>query len=65
MFVKRAGSADDGEGSVVLIPGSLQELLDWGYHTFGFYPTRILTEDGILIEDLFVIRDGDHIFLDS
>ncbi|KAH6774261.1 K+ transporter 1 [Perilla frutescens var. frutescens] len=65
VFVSRAGRGDDVEGSVVLLPGSLEELLDWGYQKFGFYPTRILTEDGALIEDVVVIRDGDHLFLAS
>ncbi|XP_057810433.1 potassium channel AKT1-like [Salvia miltiorrhiza] len=65
VFVKRAGSGDDVEGSVMIMPGSLQELMEWGYQKFGFYPTRILTEDGAVIEDLAVIRDGDHLFLSS
>lgn len=65
VFVKRAGSGDDEEGSVVLMPGCLQELMDWGSQKFGFYPTKILTKDGALIEDLVVIRDGDHLFLGS
>lgn len=47
----------------MLLPGSLQELLDLGYQKFGFYPTEILTKDGALIEALAVIRDGDHLVL--
>ncbi|XP_041992405.1 potassium channel AKT1-like [Salvia splendens] len=65
VFVRRAGSGDDAEGVVVILPGSLSELMEWGFQKFGFLPTRILTEDGALIEDLAVIRDGDHLFLAS
>lgn len=55
----------DVEGNLVLLPGSLQELLDLGYQKFGFHFTKVLTKDGALIEDLVVIRDGDHLFLAS
>ncbi|CAA3033770.1 potassium channel AKT1-like [Olea europaea subsp. europaea] len=54
---------DDGAKNLVLLPGSLQELLDLGYQKFGFYPTKILTKDGALIGDLAVIRHGDHLVL--
>lgn len=65
VFVRRAGSGGDAEGVVVVLPGSLSELMEWGFQKFGFLPTRILTEDGALIEDLAVIRDGDHLYLAS
>ncbi|KAL0447495.1 UNVERIFIED_CONTAM: Potassium channel AKT1 [Sesamum latifolium] len=55
---------DDVEGILVLLPESLQELLDLGEKRFGFHATKVLSEDGgALIEDLALIRDGDHIFL--
>ncbi|KAL2517599.1 Potassium channel AKT1 [Abeliophyllum distichum] len=53
----------DAAKNLVLLPDSLQELLDLGYQKFGFHPTKILTKDGALIEDLAVIRDGDHLVL--
>ncbi|KAG8381895.1 hypothetical protein BUALT_Bualt05G0020400 [Buddleja alternifolia] len=53
----------DEAGRLVFLPGSLQELLDLGYQKFGFYPTKILTKEGALIEDFDMIRDGDHLFL--
>lgn len=55
----------DGAKNLVLLPGSLQELLDLGYQKFGFRPTKILTIDGALIEDLAVIRDGDNLVVAS
>ncbi|KAL2501831.1 Potassium channel AKT1 [Forsythia ovata] len=53
----------DAAKNLVLLPGSLHELLDLGYQKFGFHPTKILTKDGALIEDLAVIRDGDNLVL--
>lgn len=53
----------DATGKLVLLPGSLPELLNLGYQNFGIQPTKILTKDGFLIEDLSVIRDGDHLVM--
>ncbi|KAL2543937.1 Potassium channel AKT1 [Forsythia ovata] len=50
---------------MVILPGSLQELLDFGNQNFGCHPTKILTKDGALIDDLGVIRDGDNLILAS
>ncbi|KAH0737475.1 hypothetical protein KY290_036180 [Solanum tuberosum] len=48
---------------VVPFPDSIQELLDIGADKFGISLTKVLTEDGALIEDIAVIRDGDHLVL--
>ncbi|XP_074329531.1 potassium channel AKT1-like isoform X2 [Apium graveolens] len=48
---------------VVPLPKSLQLLFDIGLKKFGFYATKVLTKDGALIEDIQVIRDGDHLIL--
>ncbi|KAL0330250.1 UNVERIFIED_CONTAM: Potassium channel AKT1 [Sesamum radiatum] len=55
----------DRIGRLVFLPGSLEELLDLGYQKFGIRLTKILTEGGYVIEDLAVIRDGDHLILSS
>ncbi|GFS44967.1 shaker pollen inward K+ channel [Actinidia rufa] len=52
-------------GRLTLLPDSLQELLDIGAQKFGVSPTIVLTIDGALIEDIALIRDGDHIILAS
>ncbi|BAT76402.1 Potassium channel [Vigna angularis] len=48
-------------GKLVLLPGSFQELLEIGAKKFGVYPAKVLCKDGGQIEDLEVIRDGDHL----
>ena len=52
-------------GRLILLPDSLQELLDIGAQKFGVSPTKVLTKDGALIEDIVLIRDGDHLILAS
>lgn len=52
-------------GKLVLLPNSLQELLDIGAKKFGLSPTKILTKEGAEIEDIELIRDGDHLVLFS
>lgn len=52
-------------GKMVILPGSLQELLDLGYQNFGIHPIKILNKDEALLEELDVIRDGDHLILAS
>ncbi|CAA6671729.1 unnamed protein product [Spirodela intermedia] len=48
---------------LVLLPGSLRELLDLGMKKFGVAPTRVLTEEGAEIDDVGLIRDGDRLVL--
>lgn len=48
---------------LVLLPGSLRELLDLGMKKFGVALTRVLTEEGAEVDDVGVIRDGDRLVL--
>ncbi|XP_010047932.2 potassium channel AKT1 [Eucalyptus grandis] len=48
-------------GKLVLLPGSLEELLETGAKKFGFMPAKILTKNGAEVDDIEVIRDGDHL----
>lgn len=50
---------------LVLLPDSIEELLDIGFMRFGFHPTQVLTKEGALVEDHAAIRDGDHLLLVS
>lgn len=48
---------------LILLPKSLEELLHVGAKKFDFTPTKILTEEGAEVDDITLIRDGDHLLL--
>nr|CAB3473736.1 unnamed protein product [Digitaria exilis] len=50
---------------LVHLPQSMKELLELGAKKFGFTPTKVLTIEGAEIDELELIRDGDHIVLAS
>ncbi|XP_072968740.1 potassium channel AKT1-like [Typha angustifolia] len=52
-------------GKLVLLPESIEELLDIGAKKFGFVPTKVLTKHGAEIDDVKLVRDGDHLVLVS
>lgn len=52
-------------GKLVPLPKSLEELLNVGAGKYGFSPIKILTKEGAEIDDIDLIRDGDHLILVS
>ena len=48
---------------LVLLPESLQQLLNIGAKKFQFCPTKVLTTEGAEVEDIELVRDGDHLVL--
>ncbi|KAF8678498.1 hypothetical protein HU200_046252 [Digitaria exilis] len=52
-----------GEGKLVCLPDSLQELMKVAEAKFGKAVTRALTLDGAEVDDIAVLRDGDHLVL--
>ncbi|KAJ1390188.1 Voltage-dependent channel domain superfamily [Sesbania bispinosa] len=48
-------------GKLVLLPGSFKELLEIGAKKFGVFPAKVVCKDGAEIDDIEVIRDGDHL----
>ncbi|XWS17181.1 hypothetical protein CRYUN_Cryun33cG0046100 [Craigia yunnanensis] len=48
-------------GKLVLLPGSFQELLDIGAKKFGIFAAKVVSKEGAEIDDIEVIRDGDHL----
>lgn len=48
-------------GKLVLLPASFNELLEIGAKKFGICPAKVVCKDGAEIEDIEVIRDGDHL----
>ncbi|KAI3869328.1 hypothetical protein MKW92_014758 [Papaver armeniacum] len=51
------------KGKLVLLPKSLEELLALVLAKFGFSATRVLTKSKAEIDDIGLIRDGDHLIL--
>ncbi|CAM0905483.1 unnamed protein product [Alopecurus aequalis] len=50
---------------LVFVPETMRQLLELGGNRFGFAPTRVVTGDGAEVEDVRLVRDGDHLLLVS
>lgn len=50
---------------LILLPASLGELLNIGAQKFGCSLSKVLTVGGAEVDDIEVIRDGDHLLLVS
>ncbi|XVF49274.1 hypothetical protein PTKIN_Ptkin03bG0255400 [Pterospermum kingtungense] len=48
-------------GKLVLLPGSFEELLDVGAKKFGLFGAKVVSKEGAEIDEMEVIRDGDHL----
>ncbi|KAL9233896.1 hypothetical protein vseg_008831 [Gypsophila vaccaria] len=48
---------------LVRLPETLQELLEIGSKKFGCHCIKVQTVDGAEIEEIYLIRDGDHLYL--
>nr|AAF81249.1 putative potassium channel protein Mkt1p [Mesembryanthemum crystallinum] len=48
---------------LVMVPETIQELLDIGAQKFGCVCTKVVTADGAEVDEVEVIRDGDHLSL--
>jgi hypothetical protein len=55
----------DTARKLVLVPPSMKELLELGAKKFGFMPSKVQTVEGAEIDEVELIRDGDHIVLVS
>lgn len=50
-------------GKLIILPDSLEELLHIAGEKFGVSkPTKVITRENAEIDDISVIRDGDHLF---
>lgn len=52
----------DTRPKLIFLPDSIEELLELGAQKFNCTPTRVLF-DGAHVEDIALIRDGDHLIL--
>lgn len=48
-------------GKLVRLPGSFKELLELGTLKFGISDPKVRTKEGAGVDDIDVIRDGDHL----
>ncbi|GMI84275.1 K+ transporter 1 [Hibiscus trionum] len=48
-------------GKLVLLPGNIEELLEIGAKKFGIFGAKVVSKEGAEIDDIEVIRDGDHL----
>ncbi|XP_076909501.1 potassium channel AKT1-like isoform X1 [Bidens hawaiensis] len=55
----------DVVGKLVLLPQSFQELLDIGVRKFGFLASKDVNMEGAEIDEIELIRDGDHLVFDG
>ncbi|XP_039040908.1 potassium channel AKT1-like [Hibiscus syriacus] len=46
---------------LVLLPGNIEELLEIGAKRFGIFGAKVVSKEGAEIDDIEVIRDGDHL----
>ncbi|XP_058101102.1 potassium channel KAT3-like isoform X3 [Magnolia sinica] len=64
MCFGRANASRGQLGKLILLPDSIEELLRIGGQKFaGSHPTKVVSAENAEIEDIDVIRDGDHLFL--
>ncbi|CAL0334665.1 unnamed protein product [Lupinus luteus] len=58
------GISQGQHGKLIILPDSIEELLKIGGGKFGgFSPTKVINTENAEIDDINVIRDGDHLFL--
>ncbi|CAI8610248.1 unnamed protein product [Vicia faba] len=48
-------------GKLILLPESFKDLLEIGGKKFGIVASKVVCKDGAEIDDIEVIRDGDHL----
>ena len=54
----------DSVEKLVLLPGSIQELIELGGKKFGVVVDRVVTDEGAEIDDVGLVRDGDRLVLE-
>ncbi|KAK9141627.1 hypothetical protein Syun_011027 [Stephania yunnanensis] len=56
---------DELSAKLILLPETLQELLDIGAKKFGIIPTKVVTKDRAEVDDIGLIRDDDYLYFVS
>ncbi|KAK8342990.1 hypothetical protein V6Z12_A08G270200 [Gossypium hirsutum] len=48
-------------GKLIVLPGTFKEFIEIGAKKFGIFGAKVVTKEGVEIDDIDVIRDGDHL----
>lgn len=48
-------------GKLVLLPKTFQELLEICVKKYGCLASKVVNKDGAEVDDIQVVRDGDHL----
>nr|GEW86305.1 potassium channel AKT1-like [Tanacetum cinerariifolium] len=51
----------DIAGKLVFLPKTFHELLDVGVKKYGFLASKVVNKEGAEVDDIEVVRDGDHL----
>ncbi|CAD5186642.1 unnamed protein product [Musa acuminata subsp. malaccensis] len=64
MLSRKSRSSREQIRKLINLPGSLEELFKTASQKFtGYQPTKVVNQDNAEIDDIAVVRDGDHLFL--
>ncbi|KAF8391095.1 hypothetical protein HHK36_023395 [Tetracentron sinense] len=64
MLFRKERKSQEHFKKLIILPDSLEELLRIAGEKFGgYHPTKVINAENAEIDDLSVIRDGDHLFL--
>ncbi|XP_058095323.1 potassium channel KAT3-like isoform X2 [Magnolia sinica] len=64
MHLQETNASWEQLGKLIILPESLEELLRIGGQKFvGRHPTKVVNGENAEIDDISVVKDGDHLFL--
>ncbi|URD87669.1 Potassium channel [Musa troglodytarum] len=64
MHSQKGNPARQITAKMINLPGTMEELLRIGSEKFvGHHPTKVINQENAEIDDITVVRDGDHLYL--
>ncbi|CAL9056287.1 unnamed protein product, partial [Musa banksii] len=63
MYSQKENPARQPTAKMIKLPGTMEELLRIGGEKFvGHHPTKVINQEKAEIDDISVVRDGDHLY---
>ncbi|URE09770.1 Potassium channel [Musa troglodytarum] len=63
MYSQKENPARQPTAKMIKLPGTMEELLRIGGEKFvGHHPTKVINQENAEIDDISVVRDGDHLY---